>query len=149
MGLALAPLLGAKLIYHNEGFYPDEQVDAGVWAKNSRPHRVAKSLEQRMYSRSDAIIALSNRAKNLIEEIDDVRRKQTPVIVVPSCVDLDLFSSGAARSLAPRRDDAAHLCRQRRRALQAGPGGGFVDAARSYDGGVATAACSRAWTRGL
>src|SRR5438552_1659254 len=32
MGLALTPVLRAKLIYHNEGFYPDEQVDGGVWA---------------------------------------------------------------------------------------------------------------------
>jgi len=30
IGMAIAPILRSKLIYHNEGFYPDEQVDAGV-----------------------------------------------------------------------------------------------------------------------
>lgn len=91
MGMALAPVLDAKLIYHNEGFYPDEQVDAGVWQADSTPHRVAKSLEARMYSRADAVIALTNRAKREIENLPAVRRKSTPVIKVPSCVDLDLF----------------------------------------------------------
>ena len=93
IGLALRPVLGAKLIYHNEGFYPDEQVDAGVWGAGSRPHRVAKSLESRMYSRADAIIALSNRAKDVIEKLPAVRRKATTVIKVPSCVDLDDFQT--------------------------------------------------------
>ena len=32
MGLVLSRLLRAKFVYHNEGFYPDEQVDGGVWA---------------------------------------------------------------------------------------------------------------------
>lgn len=93
MGMALRPVLGARLIYHNEGFYPDEQVDAGVWRAGSRPHRVAKSLENRMYSRADAIIALSNRAKEMIEKLPAVRLKATPVIKVPSCVDLDDFQT--------------------------------------------------------
>ncbi|HXU39909.1 MAG TPA: glycosyltransferase [Blastocatellia bacterium] len=91
MGLAITSILRSKFIYHNEGFYPDEQVDAGVWKANSTSHRVAKNLERRMYSRADAIIAMSHRGRRVIEEIPAVRRKETPVIVVPSCVDLDHF----------------------------------------------------------
>jgi glycosyltransferase involved in cell wall biosynthesis len=91
MGLALAPLLGAKLIYHNEGFYPDEQVDAGVWKAGSRPHVIAKYLEHTMYARADGIIALSQLAKREIENIPVVARRDTPVMVVPSCVDLGHF----------------------------------------------------------
>jgi glycosyltransferase involved in cell wall biosynthesis len=91
MGLALAPLLGAKLIYHNEGFYPDEQVDAGVWKAGSGPHVIAKYLEHTMYARADGIIALSQLAKKEIEKIPVVARRETPVMVVPSCVDLGHF----------------------------------------------------------
>ena len=91
IGICLADLLRVKLVYHNEGFYPDEQVDAGVWRAGSTPHRVAKFLEHQMYSRADGIVALSHRAKNAIEDIGNVRRKATPVIVVPSCVDLNHF----------------------------------------------------------
>jgi len=91
MGLVLAPLLGAKLVYHNEGFYPDEQVDGGLWRVGSAPHRIAGYLEQRMYARADGIIAMSHRAKAVIESFPAVHRRGTPVIVVPSCVDLDHF----------------------------------------------------------
>lgn len=91
VGLILAPLIHAKFVYHNEGFYPDEQVDSGIWTKDSYTHRIAKSLENLMYSRSDGIIALSHRAKKIIEDMPDVSAKKTPVVFVPSCVDLERF----------------------------------------------------------
>lgn len=87
IGLPLAPLIGAKFVYHNEGFYPDEQVDGGFWGLNSRPHKIAKFLENKMYSRAKGIIALSHRAKAILEK--DYPNK--PVIFVPSCVDLERF----------------------------------------------------------
>jgi glycosyltransferase involved in cell wall biosynthesis len=93
IGLLVAPVLQSKLVYHNEGFYPDEQVDAGLWSRDSLPHRLAKALERRLYAHSDAIIALSNRAKQQIEALPAVVEQRTPVIVVPSCVDLDRFSA--------------------------------------------------------
>jgi glycosyltransferase involved in cell wall biosynthesis len=92
IGLAVARLSGAGLIYHNEGFYPDEQVDGGVWAEGSAPHRLAQRLEHRLYTRSDAIFSTSTKGKRIIESMDVVRTRGTPVIVVPSCVDLDRFS---------------------------------------------------------
>ena len=107
IGMAIAPILRSKLIYHNEGFYPDEQVDAGVWKMNSVPHRIAKRLEERMYSSADGIIAMSSRGKEEIEGLTAVRRKGTPVIVVPSCVDLDHFRF--TRSEPPAEGEALRL----------------------------------------
>ena len=89
---AVARLTRAKLIYHNEGFYPDEQVDGGVWREGSLPHRAARGLERRLYAGSDAVFSLSMAGKGIIESIDGVRAKGTPVVVVPSAVDLDRFS---------------------------------------------------------
>lgn len=91
VGLFLAPMLRAKLIFHNEGFFPDEQVDGGVWKKDSAIHRICKFFEHQMYARADGIIALSQRAKRDIENFRTVTHKNTPVIVVPSCVDLQHF----------------------------------------------------------
>lgn len=102
MGLVLAPLLRAKLIYHNEGFFPDEQVDGGVWQKDSATHRTFKFLEQLLYARADGIIALSKRAKAFIENLPCVARRKTPVIVVPSCVDLQQFQPSPT---LPRQQD--------------------------------------------
>ncbi|HEX4735765.1 MAG TPA: glycosyltransferase [Thermoleophilaceae bacterium] len=90
-GLPLSGITRTKLIYHNEGFYPDEQVDAGFWAEGSRPHRIAKRLEERLYSRADAIFSLSEKGKEIIEALDAVRNRQTPIVVVPSSVDLEHF----------------------------------------------------------
>lgn len=97
IGLCLAPLIRAKLLYHNEGLYPDEQVDGGVWSKDSLPHRIAKRLENLMYSRADGIIALSSRAKKIIENLPEVKKKETPVIFSPSCVDLERFKMSKKR----------------------------------------------------
>jgi glycosyltransferase involved in cell wall biosynthesis len=104
MGWPLARLLRAKFVYHNEGFYPDEQVDGGVWKLGSPPHRLARFLERQMYGAADAIIALSHRAKAVIDRLPTVRRRHTPTTVAPSCVDLDLFRppSGSGRPVAAR-----------------------------------------------
>src|SRR5581483_11708319 len=92
VGLPLARLTGAKLIFHNEGFYPDEQVDSGVWAAGSLPHRIARWLERRLYTRAEAVFSTSRGGKEIIESLDGVRERETPVIMVPSCVDLEHFS---------------------------------------------------------
>jgi glycosyltransferase involved in cell wall biosynthesis len=107
MGLVLSRLLRAKFVYHNEGFYPDEQVDGGVWAAGSRRHRIARRLEAQLYARADGIIALSRRARAAIERLVPVARKRTPVIVVPSAVDLERFKGlGAGASV---RGDSLRL----------------------------------------
>ena len=91
IGHALASLLRVPWIYHNEGFYPDEQVDGGVWQEGSRVHRLAKALERRMYERAGGIVTLSHRARSQVEGMSGVRRRETPTIVVPSCVNLEAF----------------------------------------------------------
>jgi glycosyltransferase involved in cell wall biosynthesis len=101
IGLVLAPTLRARLIYHNEGFYPDEQVDGGFWPAGSVPHRITKRIESVLYARADGLIALSHRAEHVLEELPTVRRRGTPVIVVPSCVDLDRFGARENGYAAP------------------------------------------------
>jgi len=99
MGLPLARIMRARFVYHNEGFYPDEQVDAGVWRAGSLSHRIAKFLERQLYSAADGIIALSRPAQQAIGALPAVRRKRTPSAVVPSCVDLDHFRAGSRPAL--------------------------------------------------
>jgi len=107
MGLVLARLLGAKFVYHNEGFYPDEQVDGGVWAPGSRRHRLARQLEAQLYVRADGIIALSERGRAMIQRLPWLWRRQTPVIVVPSAVDLERFKYSVG--MAPTRSRGLRL----------------------------------------
>jgi glycosyltransferase involved in cell wall biosynthesis len=102
LGLAIAVVLRVRFLYHNEGFYPDEQVDGGVWREGSLPHRVARWIEEKLYSRAAGIAAMSFRARAQIEAMPAVQARGTPVIVVPSCVDLDLFRLGSTRNETPR-----------------------------------------------
>ena len=44
-----------------------------------------------MYARSDGIITMSQRGSQVVKEMPAVQRRKTPVIVVPSCVDLNHF----------------------------------------------------------
>jgi len=93
MGLVTARLLRARLIFHNEGFYPDEQVDGGVWRRGSLVHRTARAIEDGLYRRADGIIALSRRART---EISGRSGGAAPIIVVPSAVDLTRFRTSPA-----------------------------------------------------
>src|SRR5262249_43591941 len=91
IGYGLSRLLRTRFIFHNEGFYPDEQVDGGVWRGGSLPPPGGGGLGQRMYAPAHRVHAPSHRARRAIEQIPAVRRKGTPTVVVPSCVDLDQF----------------------------------------------------------
>ncbi len=115
IGLVVAPLIGARFVYHNEGFYPDEQVDGGVWREGDIVHRVAKWLELRMYVKADGIVALSHRAKLAIESLVARPNRKPDVIVVPSCVDLNFFRSS---------DSEKHVQNGRLRLVYSGSVGG-------------------------
>lgn len=101
MGACLAPLLSARLVFHNEGFYPDEQVDGGLWRRDSSAYRLAHRLEGWLYDHADALIVLSGRAREQVMARPAVRAAGKPVIVVPSCVDLGRFSPRQQRTAIP------------------------------------------------
>jgi glycosyltransferase involved in cell wall biosynthesis len=91
IGRAIATTLRVPFIYHAEGFYPDEMVDGGFWHNGSVMHRVAKALEERLYQSAEGLIVLSSHAARRLQEDALILRNGTPVIVVPSCVDLTRF----------------------------------------------------------
>lgn len=90
MGFMIASLLGARFVYHNEGFYPDEQVDGGVWRERSLVHRLAKRVEAFLYERADGIVVLSERAGAVLRS-ERRAAERTRIVVVPSAVDLQAF----------------------------------------------------------
>lgn len=91
-GRAVATALKAPFVYHAEGFYPEEMADAGLWSRTSLSYRVARALDARLFANADGVIVLSHRAAGVLQDHGPLRRKDTPVTVVPSCVDLDRFS---------------------------------------------------------
>src|SRR6185312_1724352 len=66
IGAMVARALRRPSIFHNEGFWPDEQIAIGRWAESSRMYRAAKRLEVSLYRRSDAVITLSRKAREVV-----------------------------------------------------------------------------------
>ena len=98
IGRLVASTLSIPFVYHNEGFYPDEQVDGGFWPAGSAMHRTTRAIESGLYDSAQGLVALSHRARAVLESRPAVSRRSTPVIVVPSCVDMETFRPGAPRT---------------------------------------------------
>jgi glycosyltransferase involved in cell wall biosynthesis len=98
IGMIVARTLRSRFTYHNEGFYADEQADGGFWTRESRTYRVVSALDRAMYARADGLVVLSHRAQAAVEARGEVRPRRPPVVVVPSCVDMERFRLASPRS---------------------------------------------------
>ena len=89
IGRSVARGINGKLVYHNEGFYSREQVDAGAWKQGSRLHKLGERLEKWLNRSASGAIVLSEYAAS---EIREHWNPECPIRVIPSCVDLEHFS---------------------------------------------------------
>jgi glycosyltransferase involved in cell wall biosynthesis len=94
IGLPVSRLLGVPLVYHNEGFWPDQQIEGGFWPSGGALYRTMKRTERLLYESADGLLLLSEKSRPMVEQLPGVRRRQPPIAIVPSCVDLDRFSCG-------------------------------------------------------
>jgi glycosyltransferase involved in cell wall biosynthesis len=101
---------GARFVFDMRGFWVDEKVEAGHWTPNGLLYRVGKWCERRFLADADAVVSLTEAGVRELPALGRVRA-DAPVVVIPTCADLDRFSPGP-------RDDA------RRTAL--GLAGAFV-----------------------
>jgi glycosyltransferase involved in cell wall biosynthesis len=90
MGLLVSKLLRRPFIFHNEGFWPDEMIEAGNWSDGCRRYRLAKRIEHGLYRQAAGVIALTKHARRLVTALRPTYPPESTV-VVPSCVDLDTF----------------------------------------------------------
>ncbi len=98
VGWLLGLFLPVRVVFHNEGFWPEEQLDNRIWQPTSAGYRLASWIARSMYRRADAIVALSRRARSAILSDPVVARRGRAIAVVGSCIDVDRFErrSGAA-----------------------------------------------------
>ena len=88
---ALAASFGRRrFLWDMRGFWVDERIALGIVTPGSVADRLLRANERRLARRADAIVVLSEAAK-----ADAVARYQISdgdrVVVIPTCVDLDLF----------------------------------------------------------
>ena len=90
-GKLLAPLLGARFIFHAEGYWARERLDSGAWSTATPSFLVANGLEERLFDGADAVFCLSEAAASELRQRSAIEGRRTPVTVVPSSVDLEFF----------------------------------------------------------
>jgi len=90
----------SKLLYDARGFWADERVLAGQWRKHGILHRVAKRCELRCFRAADAVVTLASASVPQIRSWLGTR--PVPVLVIPTCAELERFGGGAPRPDGPR-----------------------------------------------
>ena len=94
IGLALKRWRGTRLLFDMRGFWADEKVDAGHWARTSRLYWTTKACERQFFEQADAIVSLTHAG---VREFPGLRYRIQPGIpieVVPTCTDLSRFAPG-------------------------------------------------------
>lgn len=81
---------GAKMIFDCRGMLGDEYVDAGWWTKDRLEYKLLKRFEGRLFTRAEGIVVLTDALRRWLLE-ERVVRVDTPIQVVPCCVDADRF----------------------------------------------------------
>ena len=106
---ALMAALGAgrrsKLLFDERGFMPEEYADAGVWKRDGVVFRAMKAVERRLLRRADAVVVLTERARDLVapQLADALNGAPPPIEVIPCCVDLAAFPRPTAAAKAGAR----------------------------------------------
>lgn len=92
-GLMILPLKAIfrfKLIFDMRGFWPDEKADRAGWLRSSYKYLLAEYFQQKLISKSDKVVTLTNQAKkNILEEIHLTHSSR--VETIPTCTDTDRF----------------------------------------------------------
>jgi glycosyltransferase involved in cell wall biosynthesis len=94
IALALRRFCGVRFLFDMRGFWPDEKVDAGHWAADSRIYRLTKRCERTFFSAADAIVSLTAAGITTIRDLGYPVRRETPMEVITTCTDLRRFAPG-------------------------------------------------------
>ena len=100
MAIALSRLCGLTFLYDAENRLSEEYADIGHWNRQGLAYRLTHWFENLALKRADAIIVLSETAR------DDMIREFKPraqISVIPCCVDTKIFEFSPASRLKRRR----------------------------------------------
>lgn len=95
---------GMPFLNDLRGFWVDEKVYRGRLRENGLIYRLAKQLEARVLRASDAIVSLSDRGAQALQDFAAWRGGPLPPLVtIPTCVDTARFSVTDTRPRTPPR----------------------------------------------
>lgn len=95
IGLYSKKKFNSGFIFDMRGFWADERIEGGIWNKNNvigaSLYAYFKKKEKEMMIASDAIISLTDKAKQIIIAWN-LPLNNSKIQVIPCCVDLEHFS---------------------------------------------------------
>jgi glycosyltransferase involved in cell wall biosynthesis len=93
MAFSIAKKNNIPIIFDMRGFWADERVDGHLWSLNNPIYRAVynyfKKKERLWITNSDAVVVLTNAAKNYL--INYFKVSPNNVYVIPCATDIDLF----------------------------------------------------------
>ncbi len=95
MALHVKRSCGTRFLFDMRGFWVDEKVEAGHWPAGGVLYRAGKWCERRFLAAADAIVSLTAAGVRELPALGTVR-DGVPVVVIPTCADLDRFAPGPA-----------------------------------------------------
>lgn len=97
--------IGAKFVFDMRGFWVDEKIEAGHWRRGGWLVRVARRWERTFLNQADAIVSLTESGVEALPLLGYWPRPGVPVVVIPTCADLDRFSPGPKDAALARELD--------------------------------------------
>ena len=95
VGLAMKRRLGCRFVFDMRGFYADERADGNIWNTKKLIYRLVynffKRKEKDFMSGCDAIVSLTNAAKNEILQWNLPNVAAEKITVIPCCADVNHF----------------------------------------------------------
>jgi glycosyltransferase involved in cell wall biosynthesis len=92
--LLLKRLTGVRFIFDMRGFWADERVDGGLWPREGRMVRIAKSCERRFLLEADHVVSLTRAAVEEMRNFPYLQESMPRFSVIPTCADLSRFVPG-------------------------------------------------------
>ncbi len=82
---------GLPYVFDMRGLYPEERVDGGIWPAGGRLFQLAKRAETALLRDAAAVVTLTNKSVPVVQSLIDRAGGRAPLMVIPTCVDLDRF----------------------------------------------------------
>lgn len=98
--MVLLARLRAPFLFDIRGFWADERTESGAWRRGGAVDRVVRWAEDRAYARADAVVTLTRVSGPHIRP--RLRSDAVPVVVIPTCADVERFATGTPRPDGPR-----------------------------------------------
>ena len=91
LGLVCKRIFKMKFIFDMRCFWPDDLLEVGVFNKTSKIYLIVKWFERQFLIKADVIVALTQKAVDLMREFPFLKGSSKDFQVIPTCTNLDLF----------------------------------------------------------